>query len=795
MIEISDEIRALYKTDRYPLREVLPGKEMFIKVLETGTIIGEGSLESENFTLEESICTETDVTFGSCEASKVSFAVLDINEDLIGKTIKIWQEVEGVPVPFGTYRINAVTKRDADPRWKDITACDRMTELDKDVTAWFEEFWSGKAKATLKEFRLSFFKHMKFDLVDQELPNDHMEIEKTIDPEYVKGRYIAQQIGEINACFGHFTRDNKFTYKSIGALALYPSETLYPAEDLFPAESTEMLAGDNAIYFARESHYEDYYVRAIDSVQFKESDGSAGITVGETQENTYVVQGNFLLYNKPESELREIGEHFLALVKRKFYIPNTTKMIGLPYLEVGDTIAIVLEQDAVESFIFQRRLTGIQALKDEIIATGNETRRNDTDENTQLIQLKAKIENVVEETDGKIEGAVEDLTGKIDSDIADTNLKIDKTNDSLLVEISRAKGEEAKLSSQISMTVNEIKLYVGETYESKTDAGSKYAQLYSEIQLTSESITSTVAKTYETKSGANSRYESLSSQITQTANSITSTVSATYETKNNASSNYTSLSSQITQTANSISQKVSRGDVVSEINQSADTIWLSAGRLLITTGNFTLDSYGNIGAYGGNIGDFTISGGALVGSGVEINYSQIYCNDISAKSGNQVMIGGRLYVTEDVIMPAVYGNTISGSANVGITSTGYLGHVSGSSRKWKHDIGDIKDSSIDPHRLYNARPREFIYNDGYLHPDDCRAGKKIPGFIIEELMEDYPIAVDYDEHGNPTSWSDSLLTAPMLSLIQEQYGKICEMEDRLEKLENKMEGLSYAARI
>lgn len=53
------------------------------------------------------------------------------------------------------------------------------------------------------------------------------------------------------------------------------------------------------------------------------------------------------------------------------------------------------------------------------------------------------------------------------------------------------------------------------------------------------------------------------------------------------------LQTQITQNANNISLKVSSGDVVSEINQSSDTISLTAGRLIITTGNFRLDANGN----------------------------------------------------------------------------------------------------------------------------------------------------------------------------------------------------------
>lgn len=53
------------------------------------------------------------------------------------------------------------------------------------------------------------------------------------------------------------------------------------------------------------------------------------------------------------------------------------------------------------------------------------------------------------------------------------------------------------------------------------------------------------------------------------------------------------VASSFEQTAEAISTRVSKGDVVSEINQSADEIRLTAGRLIVETGNFLLDEQGN----------------------------------------------------------------------------------------------------------------------------------------------------------------------------------------------------------
>lgn len=799
MINVSDKVRELYKTDRIPIRKEPITKKLYIRILETGTVISDADMELENFTLEESICSAGEIVFGSCEASFVSFAVYQTVEDLSSKTVRIWQTINGNEVPFGTYKVATVTKRDGDPRWKDITAYDRMPELDRDATAWFTDFWNRHPVSTIKEFRVSFFEFMGFDIVEQTLINDHMEIKKTIDPEFIKARYIAQKIGEINASFGHFTRENKFKYIDIGSIALYPAEDLYPSEDLFPSESTEILSGDSAmLYFADESHYEDYYVRAIDSVQIKASDGSAGITAGEENKNPYIIHSNFFTFGKNEQELRNVAQSFLNVVKHKFYIPNKTSMIGLPYLEVGDTVTVMLQQDAIETFIFQRRLTGIHALKDEITAKGNEYRKNDIDEGTELMQLKSKVENVVADTEEKFEDFSEEVDQKfegVNTNIGDLHISLEQTNEGLAAEVTRAKGEEARLSSTIIMTANEIKLAVSETYQTKSDANSQYAHLESSIRLTAQDITSTVSATYETKSAASASYANLSSQIVQTANSITSTVSATYETKSNAGSYYQSFQSQITQTANQISTKVSAGEVVSVINQSSDKISISANRISISSSYFSLSDNGVINAQSGTIGPFSLSSSGFSGPGVYITGSQMWVNNITARTGNTVSVESAVKIDYDlsangnVKFSGVYYNTTSGDANVHIGSAGNLSTKSGSSRRWKHDIGPIVEKGIRPEMLYNVKARQFIYNKGYISPEDHRAEKVIPGFIAEELEEDYPIAVEYDENGKPSGWGASFFVAPIVHLLQEHKKKLDEFDRALEKIIKKIGGI------
>ena len=103
-------------------------------------------------------------------------------------------------------------------------------------------------------------------------------------------------------------------------------------------------------------------------------------------------------------------------------------------------------------------------------------------------------------------------------------------------------------------------------------------------------------------------------------------------------------------------------------------------------------------------------------------------------------------------------------------------------RHKKRKIKSIQDAEIDPHRLYGVRTREFVYNDGYLAEGDCRIRKKIPGFVVEELREDYPIAVEFDRFGNPVNWSPRMFIAPIIVLLQEQHKEIMQLKEDLKRL-------------
>jgi hypothetical protein len=137
---------------------------------------------------------------------------------------------------------------------------------------------------------------------------------------------------------------------------------------------------------------------------------------------------------------------------------------------------------------------------------------------------------------------------------------------------------------------------------------------------------------------------------------------------------------------------------------------------------------------------------------------------------------------KNIRIPKAYTDTTSSSANLNIASGGVLARSTSSSKRYKKDIKDIEDKDLDPNHLYDARVVQFKYRDDYLAETDQRFNKDVVGFIVEELENVYPIAIDYVDE-QPEDWSARYLIPPMLKLIQDQHKEIEELKARIESLE------------
>jgi len=460
MINISEKLKNIYKNDHFPYMDEPAPKELIIHFPAIDLTIETDRIVDDSFELYEKLCSEEDLVFGSCEASQIKFTVADVEQDLKGLWFSVRQIVNDTyTMPLGVYKVDSCTKQD-NLRFKDITAYDKLKSADVDVASWYNGlFPTGREIYTLEQFGKSFLNYLGLeeDTV-MTMPNSHMAVEKTISPTQISGREVLRAWLELQGAFGHIGRDGKFKRIVLQpAYGLYPAEKLYPSDDLYPVDANdksyinETLISENvssAMY--KSVRFEEYTTREIDKLQIRSEENDIGSIVGAGS-NTYIIEGNFLVFGKSAAELEVIARNAFGNMAKRPYRPYEAESIGLPYVEVGDTLEFATD-DIVTGYVLQRTLKGIQALTDEYTATGNEEREQNFGVNKEIIQLQGKSTKIQKDVDGiKIE--VENIE-------TSTNTKFEQTDEKIALEAQRATGAEDTLSGQIEVMAGQVVLKV-----------------------------------------------------------------------------------------------------------------------------------------------------------------------------------------------------------------------------------------------------------------------------------------------------------------------------------------------
>ena len=685
-------------------------------------------LHQEKFELTESLCSESELTFGACEAGMIKFTVSNVFLPMKGKWLTAKMTLDGhedKPFQIGRYKVYSDTPT-ADRTCRYVVAYDALYDiLSSDVTDWYNQILPQKdSKVTLKQFRDSFFNHFGVEQEEVSLVNDEMIIEKTVEVtasssgssdtaekstigEAISGKEVLSCILEINGCMGNIGRDGKFRYVYLtqDMQGLYPANDLYPADDLYPRNPKSTSISKSQYISAQ---YEDYIVRTIDKLQIREKENDIGAIVGDGG-NTYVIEGNFLVYGKGTKELNEIGEKTLSKIKGIIYRPFSADCKGNPCLEVGDAVRLTTKYELIETYILKRTLKGIQALRDDLEADGEEYRTSKVNGiQRSILQLKGKsntLERSIEETK------------------------------STIVDVEKG------LQSQITQTATEIRSEVKNT----TDG------LSSRITQNSESITAEVNR-------ATNAEGTLSSKITQTAESITAEV-------NRATEKEGQLAAAIQINAEGITSKVSRDSVVSEINQSAEGLKIRAD---------LLELRGSVEMTGGYVHiDATESTDNLVELKREGTLVQMGTDGLKSVADTRELTASYSAVS----VRDTSANTIAQmlSTGKGISSYGWESY---SDKRLKHGIESL-DREKSAALIQSLRPCRFIYNYD-------AAGHYRHGLIAQEVLaaigdEDWAICSENpDPNGNAYySLDKTELIADLIATVQLQQEEIEELKRKV----------------
>lgn len=420
---------------------------------EGGVIVNKGQLFSESIELTESLCSGSELRFGSCEASSFKFKIGNTVQSLIGKWLNVsivLDHNEDEPFVVGRYKV-ASDKVTSDRMWREITAYDAMYDIiNSSAVEWYNKILpNNNSKVTMKQFRTSFIESFGLKQKDISLANDDMIIEKTIQvgegteidtsteqvsilkESSLSGLNVINAICEINGCFGRIGRDGKFHY-----IYLHQAiEGLYPANNLFPDRAPDHMvqAKTGHLYPQNpeskrietsnyiECHWEDFVTKRITKLQIRQEENDIGTVWPDEDlkqgDNCYIIENNFLVYGKTADQLSAIAKNVFNKITDIVYRPFDSDIRGNPCLEVGDAIRISTKYEIVESYILNRTLKGIQALRDSYSAKGTEKYSEKVNSVSQsIIQLKGKTNTLirnVEETRSEISDIETGLTSRI----------------------------------------------------------------------------------------------------------------------------------------------------------------------------------------------------------------------------------------------------------------------------------------------------------------------------------------------------------------------------------------------
>jgi hypothetical protein len=433
-----------------------------------GIAITNPNIVSEQMTVEDALCSGTNLTYGACESACFKIRIADLNHNFEGEWLDVYQKLVtdedgylmledgGYLLQESGYRIQLESQGEAtahigkfkvlsdkptsDRRWRDLTCYDMMRDIiNMDVFEWYA---SLTFPMTIKQLRDSFFAYIQVPQQTTTLINDSfVVIGDFAVGGTLSGKDVITSICELNGVFGHISRDGVFEYISL------------------PSAETITLDW----YVNGSGTYEDYVCDKITGITAKSNaDGDIGTTVG-TEDNLYQISGNLMIVGQEGTdELSAALTTLLNAIKDNQYRPFTVKTYGNPMLAVGTSIVINTRDKVINSFVMAKTMTGIQSLKDDLSAKGNKTYPIDAN------SLQRQINNV--------SGAVNGVKSEIKKTNNEIVLKVDDNGNIVKV----ALGTDAEHGTTFTVGADNISLSASEVINLMSDG---------DINLTANDIT------------------------------------------------------------------------------------------------------------------------------------------------------------------------------------------------------------------------------------------------------------------------------------------------------------------
>ena len=363
----------------------------------------------------------------------------------------------GAQTPVGVFLAEKPVKASANVIR--VTAYDRMTLLDKDLSPWLRGH-QGNFPLSLTALIQAVCTQCGITLADGtlgDLPNSGYQI-AAFYADDLTGRQLIQWAAQAACRFARMTPDGKLDFS-------WYAERVSPG--IGPGDGAEWAALDlsgqllatvsgeiwtfnqpQACYLSGTLSYEDYETTPISKVQIRQTDDDVGVIypADETGTNALVIQGNLLLTTQSAEALQPVAQAIYEQMRGVVYTPL---QVSIPL--AADAPApgeIITVSDAyghhMLAYIMQRTISG---QKVTLESTGNARRDGTSAVNSQKWQnLQGKVLEIQTSVDG--------LTVKA-ADLEGDYTELSQTVDGLAVSVVKDGEVRTKFAlDDTSVTIN-----------------------------------------------------------------------------------------------------------------------------------------------------------------------------------------------------------------------------------------------------------------------------------------------------------------------------------------------------
>lgn len=388
-------------------------------LLPDGTVLTSGNASTDairSVTLTEQVNDETDLCPGAACAACVE---IELWAPLNGLTIEQGTEIKlfrmdgtsGAEEAVGIFLAEQPQKKSANVI--KVTAYDRMTLLDKDLSPWLREHQeafpmslAAFIRAVCEQCGVTFSSGTldRFSNADYQV--------RAFYADDLTGRQLIQWAAQAACCFSRMTPDGSLAfawYAENAATGIFPDATEHwvalelSGQLLTCSDGSIWTYGQNvATYYDAGLTYEDYETAPIDKVQIRQSDEDVGVIwpPDAAGTNAWVIQGNLLLTTDSAAALQPVAQTVYERLRRVTYTPL---QVNLPCtMDIPAPGQIITVTDVygrpLQMYIMQRSITG---QKVTLKATGNASRDGTAAVNEQkYTNLQGKILEIKTSVDG-----------------------------------------------------------------------------------------------------------------------------------------------------------------------------------------------------------------------------------------------------------------------------------------------------------------------------------------------------------------------------------------------------------